>query len=51
VTVQGHPRAIVSRAIEHSNLVVAEQVAREVANLTANCRERVALGRRHTRMG
>jgi hypothetical protein len=31
---QGHPRAIFSRAIENGNLVVAEQVAREVPNLT-----------------
>ena len=34
VTAQGHPRAIFSRAIENGNLVVAEQVAREVPNLT-----------------
>jgi hypothetical protein len=34
VTAQGHPRAIFSRAIENGNLVVAEQVAREVGNLT-----------------
>lgn len=34
MTAQGHPRAIFSRAIEHGNLVVAEQVAREVTNLT-----------------
>jgi hypothetical protein len=34
MTAQGHPRAIFSRAIENGNLVVAEQVAREVANLT-----------------
>ena len=34
MTPQGHPRAIFSRAIEHGNLVVAEQVAREVTNLT-----------------
>ena len=34
MTAQGHPRAIFSRAIENGNLVVAEQVAREVPNLT-----------------
>jgi hypothetical protein len=34
MTAQGHPRAIFSRAIENGNLVVAEQVAREVGNLT-----------------
>lgn len=34
MTAQGHPRAIFSRAIENGNLVVAEQVAREVTNLT-----------------
>jgi hypothetical protein len=34
LTAQGHPRAIFSRAIENGNLVVAEQVAREVPNLT-----------------
>jgi hypothetical protein len=34
LTAQGHPRAIFSRAIENGNLVVAEQIAREVPNLT-----------------
>jgi hypothetical protein len=34
LTPQGHSRAIFSRAIENGNLVVAEQVAREVPNLT-----------------
>jgi hypothetical protein len=34
VTAQGHPRAIFSRAIERGNLTLAEQVAREVPNLT-----------------
>jgi hypothetical protein len=34
MTAQGHPRAIFSRAIEQGNLVMAEQVAREVTNLT-----------------
>src|SRR6478609_6618115 len=34
MTAQGHPRAIFSRAIENGNLVMAEQVAREVPNLT-----------------
>ena len=34
MTAQGHPRAIFSRAIERGNLTLAEQVAREVPNLT-----------------
>jgi hypothetical protein len=34
VTAQVHPRAIFARAIENGNLVAAEQVAREVRNLT-----------------
>jgi hypothetical protein len=34
LTAQGHPRAIFSRAIERGNLTLAEQVAREVPNLT-----------------
>ena len=34
MTAQGHPRAIFTRAIERGNLALAEQVAREVPNLT-----------------
>jgi hypothetical protein len=34
MTAQGHPRAIFNRAIEQGNLTLAEQVAREVPNLT-----------------
>jgi hypothetical protein len=34
MTAQGHPRAIFARAIERSNLVVAEASAREVGRLT-----------------
>jgi len=34
MTAQGHPRAMFTRAIGRGNLAVAEQVAREVTNLT-----------------
>jgi hypothetical protein len=34
MTAQGHPRAIFKRALERANLTLAEQVAREVPNLT-----------------
>jgi hypothetical protein len=34
LTAQGHPRAIFNRALERANLTLAEQVAREVPNLT-----------------
>jgi hypothetical protein len=34
LTAQGHPRAIFKRALERANLTLAEQVAREVPNLT-----------------
>jgi hypothetical protein len=34
VTAQGHPRAILKRAIERGNVVVAEATAREVGQLT-----------------
>ena len=34
MTAQGYPRTIFSTAIERGNLTLAEQVAREVPNLT-----------------
>jgi hypothetical protein len=34
MTAPGHPRAILARAIERGNLVVAEETAREVGRLT-----------------